>query len=318
MVGAVRVAVIGAAGIGKHHVKWWIREGARVAAICGSTPESAARAAEGVRALCGFDGRCHADAAAMLEAERFDIVDVCSPPHLHAAHVRAALQAGCDVLCEKPLVYYSGQSAGVIMEEARALAALAERLGRRLGVCTQYAAGAPAFRAIWQRHHPGETLQRYTGRLESPARGLPPDPLRIWADLAAHPISVLLRVAGEGAIPLWESLRTRFHETEAIAEMTVQTATGPVACTFITRNTPDATNVRHFEFNEFPITIEGHCDAHGDYAARICTPDETVVETDLMRLTIRRFLNGHSVAGMGESLANLEWMLRIQESAVTV
>lgn len=33
-----------------------------------------------------------------------DIISICSPNYLHDSHVRFALRAGCDVICEKPLV----------------------------------------------------------------------------------------------------------------------------------------------------------------------------------------------------------------------
>ena len=33
-----------------------------------------------------------------------DYYSVCSPNHLHEAHVTAGLRAGCNVICEKPLV----------------------------------------------------------------------------------------------------------------------------------------------------------------------------------------------------------------------
>ncbi len=33
-----------------------------------------------------------------------DVVSICSPNHLHDAHIRMALRAGADALCEKPLV----------------------------------------------------------------------------------------------------------------------------------------------------------------------------------------------------------------------
>lgn len=33
-----------------------------------------------------------------------DFISVCSPNYLHDAHIRFALRAGCDVICEKPLV----------------------------------------------------------------------------------------------------------------------------------------------------------------------------------------------------------------------
>jgi len=36
--------------------------------------------------------------------ERVHIISVCSPNHLHDAHVRTALRIGADALCEKPLV----------------------------------------------------------------------------------------------------------------------------------------------------------------------------------------------------------------------
>ena len=38
------------------------------------------------------------------EAERVHAVSVCSPNHLHDAHIRLALRVGADAICEKPLV----------------------------------------------------------------------------------------------------------------------------------------------------------------------------------------------------------------------
>ena len=36
--------------------------------------------------------------------DRVDFLSICSPNHLHDAHVRAALRVGADAICEKPLV----------------------------------------------------------------------------------------------------------------------------------------------------------------------------------------------------------------------
>jgi predicted dehydrogenase len=44
-----------------------------------------------------------ADFAAMLAKERIDVVVVCTPDHTHADYVVAALEAGCDVVTEKPM-----------------------------------------------------------------------------------------------------------------------------------------------------------------------------------------------------------------------
>jgi UDP-N-acetyl-2-amino-2-deoxyglucuronate dehydrogenase len=38
------------------------------------------------------------------ETERVDYVSICSPNYLHDAHIRMALRAGADAICEKPLV----------------------------------------------------------------------------------------------------------------------------------------------------------------------------------------------------------------------
>ncbi len=38
------------------------------------------------------------------ESERVDYVSICSPNHLHDAHIRLALRTGADAICEKPLV----------------------------------------------------------------------------------------------------------------------------------------------------------------------------------------------------------------------
>jgi len=37
-------------------------------------------------------------------AEKIDYLSICSPNHLHDAHIRLALRSGADAICEKPLV----------------------------------------------------------------------------------------------------------------------------------------------------------------------------------------------------------------------
>lgn len=41
------------------------------------------------------------------DEQRVDYVSICSPNHLHDAHIRLALRAGADAICEKPLVINS-------------------------------------------------------------------------------------------------------------------------------------------------------------------------------------------------------------------
>ncbi|MDR7152324.1 UDP-N-acetyl-2-amino-2-deoxyglucuronate dehydrogenase [Hydrogenophaga palleronii] len=46
----------------------------------------------------------HAQCLKRQPANALDYVAICSPNHLHHAHIAAGLRLGCDVICEKPLV----------------------------------------------------------------------------------------------------------------------------------------------------------------------------------------------------------------------
>ncbi|QNP60953.1 Gfo/Idh/MocA family oxidoreductase [Paenacidovorax monticola] len=46
----------------------------------------------------------HAQTLKRAPAQALDYVAVCSPNHLHHAHIAAGLRLGCTVICEKPLV----------------------------------------------------------------------------------------------------------------------------------------------------------------------------------------------------------------------
>ena len=55
-------------------------------------------------------GRAYATVEALLAAETLDFVDVCTPPSSHAACIELALDAGLNVLCEKPLTVSASDS----------------------------------------------------------------------------------------------------------------------------------------------------------------------------------------------------------------
>ena len=54
---ALRAAVIGARGIGKHHAKWLHYEGCDVVAFVGTSDETVIKTGEILRDLFGFEGR---------------------------------------------------------------------------------------------------------------------------------------------------------------------------------------------------------------------------------------------------------------------
>lgn len=98
-----RVAIVGAGMIAHRHVTGWRDAGAEVTAV----------ADVNAAALQVFAQRHGIDATASDYRELLseaDIVDVCTPPWLHAPMTIAALEAGTHVLCEKPFALNAAQA----------------------------------------------------------------------------------------------------------------------------------------------------------------------------------------------------------------
>lgn len=124
----MKLGVLGTGMIVREFLPWLAQfPGAEVCALC-STPRSAAQAEK----LCRENGipRQFTDFAAMLEA--VDTVYIAVPNLLHAPYIRAALEAGRNVIVEKPMTAAAA--------EAEELAALAREKGLFLfeAVTTQY------------------------------------------------------------------------------------------------------------------------------------------------------------------------------------
>ncbi len=91
----MRVAIIGTGFMGKIHAEAWSQTDARLVAFVGKK---------------GAEGKTLADAyglrfATTLEAvaSDIDVVDICTPTHLHPEHCLRAAAAAKHVICEKPL-----------------------------------------------------------------------------------------------------------------------------------------------------------------------------------------------------------------------
>ena len=104
--GTLGVAVIGYSFMGQAHSNAWRNVNAvydglptvRMQTLVGRDPVKVSGAA----ARLGWSDTA-TDWRAVLERDDIDIVDVCTPGHLHAEIAIAALEAGKHVLCEKPL-----------------------------------------------------------------------------------------------------------------------------------------------------------------------------------------------------------------------
>lgn len=92
----MKIGIIGAGFMGSTHAAGWAGTGARLAGILGKPGEAAARHLAEKYAAQVFD-----DLAAMLP--HVDVVDICTPTHLHFEQALMAAQAGKHIFCEKPL-----------------------------------------------------------------------------------------------------------------------------------------------------------------------------------------------------------------------
>lgn len=123
------IGIVGTGGIARAHIDGYQRfgEACEIVALCDPAPGRA----EALRAELGLDGaRVYTDAAEMLAAEqKLDLISVATPPSTHAALSIQALEAGVDVLVEKPMA--------PSLEECDAMIAAAKDNGRLLSVVAQ-------------------------------------------------------------------------------------------------------------------------------------------------------------------------------------
>ena len=107
----VRVGLVGLGFMGQQHYQIYREmEGAELVAVCDVIPERVAETAPSVGGNIGeaeeidlSDQARYLCISEMLQSEELDLVDICTPTHLHAEMTVEALEAGNHVVCEKPM-----------------------------------------------------------------------------------------------------------------------------------------------------------------------------------------------------------------------
>lgn len=108
----VRIGIVGLGFMGMiHYLAAAKLRGARVTAICTRDAKKRAGDWRGIRGNFGPAGtwmdlaniKCYADFEEMCADPDLDLIDICTPTHLHAEMARAALRAGKHVLVEKAI-----------------------------------------------------------------------------------------------------------------------------------------------------------------------------------------------------------------------
>ncbi len=319
MTRALRVAVAGASGIGRHHANWHAQVGGEVVAILGSRPDRCRQTQDQLRETFGFEGRAYTDLTELLQAEAPDVVDVCTPNEMHYDCVARSLAAGSHVFCEKPLVWDTALSADRLRAQARELCDLARNCGRHFGLCTQYAFAVDHYRRVEPGTDP-ERATRFEAELETLARGSRRNAATVWIDMGSHPLSLILAAMPRGEVD-GSSLRARFRGREAEAEFTLRQDGRTCHCRVVVRDRDEGPPVRRFGFDGRMADFLGRPGEDGLYRAVLTAGGREDVARDYMHRLIGQFHD--AVAGRAESplvpaevaVRNLDLQLRILEAA---
>ncbi len=91
----MKVGIVGAGSMGHAHAAGWQQTDADIVGVLSGNEANAAVLAEQLNASV------YTSYIDLLND--VDMVDICAPTHLHKSYVLQAAQAGCHILCEKPI-----------------------------------------------------------------------------------------------------------------------------------------------------------------------------------------------------------------------
>lgn len=117
----VKIGLIGAGGVTRPHLAAFVRH-TGVGSIALADPSQSAR--DALMADFGIIRQQYDDYRSLLEDDSISIVDICTPHCFHASQAIDALQAGKDVIIEKPLA--------MTVEECDEMIRVSAETGRRL------------------------------------------------------------------------------------------------------------------------------------------------------------------------------------------
>ncbi len=317
----LRVAVIGASGIGQHHARWYDLSGCEVVAFAGTSKDSCERTRERLASYFGFRGRTYQDVETMLQDETPDIVAVTSPYPMHRAHAVAALDAGAHVLCEKPFCWDKDKELDEIIADGRAVVAKAKDAGRLLGVSAQYPAGIPHYRAFYERvRGTWDPVTRISMEMEVKGRKGPKRREEIWADVAPHALSLVIGFLPDGRMDATTAV-CEIDERENRAQFDYVSPRGRCGVDLVLRDVDEGIPARRFGVNGFLVDWEGHVVDDGIYRARLVHGRESLQCDDFLHILVDAFVAcvrdsaGRPVVSGADGLLGLEYQVELLRMA---
>lgn len=123
----LRVAIVGTGGIAHVHMDAYLKlsDRCKVVALVDIVPGKARRFMEEFGVTCDV----YEDHKDILDRNDIDLVDVCTPPYVHASISINCLKAGMNVVCEKPMA--------ASLEECDAMLNARDESGKKLSIIAQ-------------------------------------------------------------------------------------------------------------------------------------------------------------------------------------
>jgi predicted dehydrogenase len=240
------VAVIGL-GVGQMHVWSWRRMKDRFAVVVVADPDEA-RAQDAAErtgaAIATFDEA--------IARDDVDIVDLCTPPSLHLEQITAALAAGKQVVCEKPLVASLRDCDTIAAAEAaspgRLMPIFQYRFGnglQKVKALVERGIAGPAYTSsvevAWRRRAEYYAVP-WRGRWETELGG-------VLLSQAVHAIDMLTFIAGSPT-KVFARVTTRVNdiEVEDCAAISLELADGSLATITATLGSDQEITRHRFHF----------------------------------------------------------------------
>ncbi len=198
MSGSLKAAVIGVGSMGRNHARVYT-ELSETTLVAVSDANLAT--AQSVAARYGV--KAYADYQELLAREKPDIVTIAVPTRLHREVACTTMEAGANVLIEKPIA--------ATVEEGQALIARARALNRRLTV-GHIVRFNPAIQALKEHLDAGELGQLF----QIVCRRVGPFPSRIQdvgvvVDLAPHDLDVMRFISGAEPVRVYAETQQKIH-----------------------------------------------------------------------------------------------------------
>ena len=123
----IRVAIVGTGNIANAHIQAYLQfpERCHIAYLVDIVPEKARR----MREKYGLDAEVFDNHQALLPLRDIDLVDVCTPPYVHAQISVNCLRSGKNVVCEKPMA--------ASLEECDQMLRARDESGKKLSIIAQ-------------------------------------------------------------------------------------------------------------------------------------------------------------------------------------